>query len=74
MSSASLPFTAHFAKLIRVQLPMNVIDIFDVSSYYDASTPNGTWYKQNTTGDTPPGRIDFCLAVVSALDGSSHNM
>ena len=56
------------------QLPMNEIDIFDVASYYNASTPDGTWYKQTTSGDTPEPRIDFCLTLASAPDGSSHNV
>lgn len=56
------------------QLPMDEIDIFDVASYYNASTPDGTWYKQKTSGDTPDPRIDFCLTLASAPDGSSHNV
>lgn len=52
---------------------MDEIDIFDVSSYYDSGTPDGTWYKQTTSGDTPAGRTDFCLVLASA-DGSAHNM
>ena len=56
------------------KVPMNQIDVFDVSSLYNSSTPDGTWYKQNTTGDTPAGRIDFCLALASSEDGSSHNI
>lgn len=53
---------------------MDQIDVFDVSSLYNSSTPDGTWYRQNTTGDTPAGRIDFCLTLVSSDDGSSHNI
>ena len=53
---------------------MNEIDIFDVSSYYNASVPAGTWYKQTTSGDTPAPRVDFCVVAASAPDGSSHNM
>ena len=56
------------------QLPMDEIDVFDVASYFNASTPDGTWYKQTTSGDTPEPRIDFCLISASAPDGSSHNM
>ena len=37
---------------------MDEIDIFDVASYYNASTPDGTWFKQKTSGDTPDPRID----------------
>ncbi len=57
-----------------LQVPMDEIDIFDISSYYNASLPAGTWYKQTTSGDTPDPRVDFCLVVASAPDGSSHNM
>ena len=57
-----------------VQVPMNEIDVFDVSSYYNASTPDGTWYKQITSGATPDPRVDFCLILASATDGTSHNM
>lgn len=53
---------------------MDEIDIFDVASLYNESTPNGTWYKQKATGDIPPGRVDSCLAPASASDNSSHNM
>ena len=56
------------------QVPMDVIDIFDISSYYNASLPAGTWYKQSTSGDTPDMRVDFCVVAASAPDGSSHNM
>ncbi|KAL9133891.1 MAG: hypothetical protein Q9175_004934 [Cornicularia normoerica] len=31
------------------QLPMDNIDIFDVTSYYNPSIPDGTWYKFTTT-------------------------
>ena len=56
------------------QVPMNEIDVFDVSSYYNASVPAGAWYKQTTSGDTPAPRVDFCAVVASAPDGSSHNV
>lgn len=26
------------------QVPMDEIDIFDIASYYNASTPDGTWF------------------------------
>ena len=45
---------------------MDEIDIFDVASYYNDSTPHGTWYKQTTSGATPDPRIDFCLILASA--------
>ena len=53
---------------------MDELDIFDVASLYNSSTPDGTWYKQKATGDIPPARIDHCTIVASAPDGSSHNM
>lgn len=53
---------------------MDSVDIFDIASYYNSSTPDGTWYKQNVTGDIPPGRIDHCLMLASASDNSSHNL
>ena len=53
---------------------MSSVDIFDVSSLKNSSTPDGVWYKQNVTGEIPPGRIDFCTVLVSSADGSSHNM
>ena len=56
------------------QVPMNEIDIFDVSSYHNTSIPDGTWYKQTTSGPTPDPRVDFCAVAVPAPDGSSHNM
>ena len=59
---------------LLLQVPMNAIDVFDVSSYYNTSTPDGVWYKQTTSGETPQGRIDFCTILASASDGSSHNM
>ena len=43
-------------------------------SLHNGSTPDGTWYKQPTTGPTPDPRIDFCLALASSSDGSSHNL
>ncbi|KAL6715932.1 hypothetical protein ACLMJK_006894 [Lecanora helva] len=55
-------------------VPMNVIDVFDVASYYSSSTPDGVWYRQSTSGETPDGRIDFCVIQASATDGSSHNL
>ena len=53
---------------------MNHIDVFDVSSLNNKSTPDGMWYKQNTTGDIPASRIDFCLVLASSGDDSSHNV
>ncbi|KAL9070535.1 MAG: hypothetical protein Q9161_004832 [Pseudevernia consocians] len=62
----------------NVFLPMTEIDIFDVASIYNSSTPDGVWYKQSATNqnatDVPSPRVDFCLVVASAQDLSSHNI
>ena len=52
--------------------------MFDVGSLYNATTPDGVWYKQKTTGqngtDVPNGRVDFCLIMAATPDSSSYNM
>ena len=53
---------------------MAEIDIFDIGSLYNESTPDGVWYKQSASGEVPLGRVDACVALASASDGSSHNM
>ena len=53
---------------------MDEIDIFDISSIYNSSTPDGTWHKQKAVGEIPDGRVDSCLALASAPDNSSYNM
>ena len=57
---------------------MTEINIFDVASIYNTSTPNGLWYQQNATDEfateVPSPRVDFCLALASTQDSSSHNM
>ena len=45
---------------------MNVIDVFDIAS--------STWYKQSTSGTTPPYRVNPCSVALSAPDGSSVNI
>ncbi|CAG8956010.1 hypothetical protein HYFRA_00008866 [Hymenoscyphus fraxineus] len=45
---------------------MNVIDVFDVA--------NSEWYKQSTSGESPPIRVNPCATVVMAPDGSSVNV
>lgn len=50
------------------------VDIFDVGSLNNASTPDGTWYSQRTSGSTPSPRIDVCLVVAAAPDNSSYNI
>ena len=57
---------------------MTEIDVFDIASLYNASTPNGVWYKQRAGNqndtETPSPRVDFCLIAASSQDASSHNM
>lgn len=45
---------------------MNIIDVYDIAS--------STWYKQSTSGATPPIRVDPCVVVAAAPDGSSFNV
>ncbi|KAI5779290.1 hypothetical protein EDC01DRAFT_311134 [Geopyxis carbonaria] len=46
--------------------PMDVIDIYDMG--------NQKWMVQNATGDIPERRRRFCGGIISAPDGSSHNI
>lgn len=55
-------------------ITFDTIDIFDIESYLNNPSTNGTWYQQRTYGDIPPPRIDSCMVVGSAPDGSSHNI
>ncbi|CZR65155.1 related to cell wall anchored protein [Phialocephala subalpina] len=50
------------------------VDIFDVGSLNNASTPDGVWYSQRTSGSTPSPRIDACLVAAPAPDNSSYNI
>lgn len=45
---------------------MNTIDIYDVA--------NSTWYKQATSGESPPIRVNPCIGVVAAPDGTSFQV
>ena len=45
---------------------LNVIDVFDISS--------SSWYKQSTSGPTPPIRVNPCAVAAVAADGSSVNL
>jgi hypothetical protein len=45
---------------------MNVIDIYDIATT--------TWYKQPTSGASPPIRVDPCAVVFAAPDASSFNI
>jgi hypothetical protein len=42
---------------------MNIIDVFDIAT--------SKWYKQSTSGPTPPIRVNPCAVAQSAPDGSS---
>jgi hypothetical protein len=48
--------------------------VFDIDSYLQNPSSNGSWYSQRTTGDIPAPRIDFCTVVISASDNSSHHI
>lgn len=50
------------------------MDVFDLESYYADPSSNGTWYQQNTTGDIPRPRIDYCTVTAAAPDNSSHHI
>jgi hypothetical protein len=56
------------------QLDFATVDVFDVDSYLQNPSSNGTWYSQKTTGEIPAPRIDFCTVVMSASDNSSHHI
>lgn len=45
---------------------MNIIDVYDIAS--------SQWYKQSTSGTSPPIRVDPCAVVAAAPDGSSFNV
>ncbi|KAF1942535.1 hypothetical protein EJ02DRAFT_433957 [Clathrospora elynae] len=45
---------------------MNIIDVYDIAK--------STWYKQSTSGDLPPYRVNPCVTVAAAADGSSYNV
>jgi hypothetical protein len=53
---------------------MSSVEIFDVGSLNNASTPNGVWYSQQTSGQAPAPRIDACAVAVAAPDNSSYNI
>ena len=57
---------------------MTQVNIFDVD-YAVALSSEGRsgsgWYTQTITGeDVPAPRVDFCVVVASAPDGSSFNI
>ncbi|KAJ9282659.1 hypothetical protein DTO021C3_9277 [Paecilomyces variotii] len=54
-------------------LSMGTVDLIDVASI-DDTRQNGTWYSQETSGDIPDPRIEFCLVAMEAPDKSSHNI
>jgi LPXTG-motif cell wall-anchored protein len=60
--------------LMILQLDFSVVDVFDIDSYLQNPSNNGTWYQQNTTGSVPKPRVNFCTVVTSAPDNSSHHI
>ena len=56
----------------REQVSLQTIDIFDIASL--SSGDGDGWYQQNTTGNAPEPRADFCVVAASAPDNSSHQM
>lgn len=55
-------------------IDFETVDMFDIDSYLQKPDSNGTWYSQNTTGDVPEPRIDFCTVAISSPDNSSHHI
>ncbi|KAF2193767.1 hypothetical protein K469DRAFT_728851 [Zopfia rhizophila CBS 207.26] len=55
-------------------LDFSTVDVFDIDSYVQNPSSNGTWYPQKTTGEIPDPRIDFCLVSISTTDNSSHHI
>jgi hypothetical protein len=53
---------------------MQSVQVFDVGSLNNSTTPNGKWYEQQTSGDAPSPRLDACLTVQAAPDNSSYNI
>ncbi|KAF2007709.1 kelch repeat protein-like protein [Amniculicola lignicola CBS 123094] len=45
---------------------MNIIDIYDIA--------HSSWYKQSTSGKMPEYRVNPCITVAAAADGSSYNV
>lgn len=45
---------------------MDEVYVYDIASE--------VWFLQKTSGDIPLGREESCAAVVSAPDGSSHQV
>ncbi|KAF2672035.1 hypothetical protein BT63DRAFT_452532 [Microthyrium microscopicum] len=52
---------------------MQTVQVFDVGSI-SASSPDGKWYKQTTSGVAPSPRLDACITVMAAPDNSSYNV
>ncbi|KAF2036777.1 hypothetical protein EK21DRAFT_83707 [Setomelanomma holmii] len=55
-------------------IDFSMVDVFDIESYLNEPSSNGSWYSQNTTGDVPAPRIDFCTVAISTPDNSSHHI
>lgn len=52
---ANVRLVAHFQ-----QTQLNVIDVYDIAG--------STWYKQGTSGTTPPFRVNACAVVAAAAE------
>ncbi|USP76833.1 hypothetical protein yc1106_04107 [Curvularia clavata] len=70
--SLASPFFANSSSGSLIDFTM--VDVFDIDSYLQKPETNGTWYSQNTTGDIPEPRVDFCTAAISSADNSSHHI
>lgn len=76
-SSGSLVSRANkrlLSHLTLHQIDFNTVDIFDIDSYLQTPENNGIWYSQNTTGNIPEPRVDFCTVAISSADNSSHHI
>ena len=51
---------------------MDTINVLDINSL--STSKDGTWYAQQTSGDTPSSRVDHCTVAKAAPDNSSYNM
>lgn len=57
---------------IGTMAPMDKVTVFDIASIDNGGA--GRWYEQQTSGDSPSGRVDHCVVASSAPDNSSHQI
>ncbi|KAI9786064.1 MAG: hypothetical protein M1835_003167 [Candelina submexicana] len=62
MSLGGRPYEAGTA----TNFPLDVVRIYDIAA--------GKWYSQQTTGEIPQPRNNFCGVVATAKDNSSYNV